>query len=61
MDKQNRKRVKKTQRRIEGEKHIDSLGTTLKNIPNWKTPGDDGIHGFWCKNSPQSMTDKSSK
>ena len=28
---------------------IDLLKTTLKRIPNWKTPGHDGIHGFWFK------------
>ena len=28
--------------------HINSLRTTLK-IPNWKTLGHDGIHGFWLK------------
>ena len=26
-------------------KHIDSLRAT----PNWKTPGHDGIHGYWFK------------
>ena len=29
--------------------HVDSLRTKLKKIPNWKTPGHDGIHGFWFK------------
>ena len=31
------------------EIHIDLLKTTLKRIPNWKTPGHDEIHGFWFK------------
>ena len=25
----------------------DSLRATLNKIPNWKTPGDNGILGFW--------------
>ena len=25
----------------------DSLRATLINIPNWKTPGHDGLHGIW--------------
>ena len=43
-------------RKIEGleegpkaEIHTDLLKTTLKKISNWKTPGHDGIHGFWFK------------
>ena len=34
---------------VEGPKaeiHIELLKTTLKRIPNWKTPGH---HGFWFK------------
>ena len=31
------------------EIQIDLLKTTLKGILNWKTPGHDGIHGFWFK------------
>ena len=31
------------------EIHIDLLKTTLKGISRWKTPGHDGIHGFWFK------------
>ena len=31
------------------EKHTDFLKTTLKKLSNWKTPGHDGIHGFWFK------------
>ena len=30
------------------EIHIDLRKTTQK-ISNWKTPGHDGIHGFWFK------------
>ena len=30
------------------EIHIELLKKTLK-ISNWKTPGHDGIHGFWFK------------
>ena len=29
--------------------HIDSLRVTLKKIPNWKTQGLNGIHGFRFK------------
>ena len=31
------------------EIHIELLKKTLKKISNWKTPGQDGIHGFWFK------------
>ena len=34
---------------LETEIHIDLLKTALKRIANWKTPGHDGIHGFWFK------------
>ena len=27
----------------------DLLKTSLKKVSNWKTPGHDGIHGFWFK------------
>ena len=47
-------RINNITREIEGlergpkvEIHIDLLKTTLKRISNWKTPGYDGIHGFW--------------
>ena len=26
---------------------LDSLRATLKKAPNWKTPGHNGIHGYW--------------
>ena len=29
--------------------HLTSLRATLKKIPNWKTPYNDGIRGFWFK------------
>ena len=29
--------------------HTDELKAILKKIANWKTPGLDGIHGFWFK------------
>ena len=31
------------------EIHTGLLKTTLKKVSNWKTPGHDGIHGFWFK------------
>ena len=31
------------------EINIELLKKTLKKISNWKTPGHDGIHGFWFK------------
>ena len=31
------------------EIHIDLPKKTLKKTSNWKTPGHDGIHGFWFK------------
>ncbi len=33
------------------EIHTDLLKTTLKKVSNWKTPGHDGIHGFWFNKS----------
>ena len=29
--------------------HLEGLTVTLKKIANWKSPGLDGIHGFWYK------------
>ena len=52
MDKQYDKRTRKTRRSPEsGNTHrtIEQLKKTLKKISNWKTPGHDGIHGFWFK------------
>ena len=34
---------------LKGEIHIELLKKTLKKISNWKTPGHDGIDGFWFK------------
>ena len=34
---------------LKPEIHIDLHKTTLKRISNWKTPGHDGIHGFWSE------------
>ena len=34
------------------EIHIELPKKTLKMISNWKTPGHDGIHGFWFKKFP---------
>ena len=31
------------------EIHVDLLKKTLKRISNWKAPGHDRMHGFWCK------------
>ena len=31
------------------EIHIELLKKTQKKISHWKTPGHDGIHGFWFK------------
>ena len=43
MDKRYDKRTRGTRERPQ------LLKTTLKKISNWKTPGHDGIHGFWFK------------
>ena len=34
---------------LEAEIHTDLLKTTLRKVSNRKTPGHDGIHGFWFK------------
>ena len=34
---------------LKAEIHIELLKKILKKISNWKTPGHDGIHGFWFK------------
>ena len=48
--------ISNIKRKLEGleegpktEIHINLLKTTLKKKSNWKTPGHDGIHGFWFK------------
>ena len=49
MDKQYDKRTIRTQRRPDsGNTHWFTQNDTWK-ISNWKTPGHDGIHGFWFK------------
>ena len=49
MDKQYYKRTRRLEEGFKTEIHMDLLKTTLKRILNWKTPGHDGIHGFWFK------------
>ena len=39
------------------EIHADLLKMTLKKVSNWKTPSNDGIHGFWF-NKFTSIHDK---
>ena len=34
---------------LKAEILIELLKKTLKKISNWKTPGHDGIHGYWFK------------
>ena len=34
---------------------------TFKKIPNWKTPGNYGIHGYWFKKNLPSTTEWLSK
>ena len=49
MDKQYYKKLDGLEEGPKTEIHIDLLKTTLKRLSNWKTPGHDGIHGFWFK------------
>ena len=42
------KELKRFEEGPKAEIHIDLLKTTQK-ISNWKTPGHDGLHGFWFK------------
>ena len=49
MNKQYDKRIRKAPRRPEsGNTHPFTQNDT-KKISNWKSPGHDGIHGFWFK------------
>ena len=48
MDKQHEKR-EDLEERPKAKIHLDSLRATLKKVPNWKTPGHDGIQGYWLK------------
>ena len=34
---------------LEADIHLGSLRASLKKVPNRKTPGHDGIRGFWFK------------
>ena len=43
------KELKKLEEGPEAEIDIDLLKTKLKKLSNWKTPGHDGVHGFWLK------------
>ena len=43
------KEVQKVEESPKVNIHIDSLRATLKKMPNWKTSGLNGIHGFWFK------------
>ena len=56
--------IKNIARELEGfeegpkaEIHIDLLKTTLKRIPNWKTPGHNEIRGFWFKKFTSNKAD----
>ena len=49
MNKQHDKRIRRTRIRPEsGNRHRFTQNDT-KKISNWKTPDNDGIHGFWFK------------
>ena len=41
--------LEKLEESPKAEIHTDLLKTTLRKVSNWKTPGHDGIHGFWFK------------
>ena len=47
MDKQHGERVRTRRRTENGNKH--KLIENDNKKTNWKTPGHDGIHGFWFK------------
>ena len=47
MDKHEKKRVRRTQRRPTTKIHLDSLKATLGNVQNLKTPGNYSIRGYW--------------
>ena len=49
MDKQYDKRTRRTQRRPVSRNTHRFTQNDTKKISNWKTPGHDGIHGFWLK------------
>ena len=41
--------LEKLEESLKAEIQTDLLKTTFKKVLNWKTPGHDGIHGFWFK------------
>ena len=43
-----RRELEELEEGLKAEIHTDLLKTTLK-VSNWKTPGHDGINGFWFK------------
>ena len=49
MDKQYDKRIRRAQKRPESGNTHQFTQKDTKKISNWKTPGHDGIHGFWFK------------
>ena len=49
MDKQYDKRTRRTWRRPQSGNTHQFTQNNTKKISNWKTPGHDGIHGFWFK------------
>ena len=49
MDKQYDKWTRRTRRRPESGNTHRTTQEDTKKISNWKTPGHDGIHGFWFK------------
>ena len=49
MDMQYDKRIRRTQRSSKSGNTNQLTQNNTKNKSNWKTPGHDGIHGFWFK------------
>ena len=43
------KELQGREKRPKGKIDVGSPRATLKKIPNWKTPGHDGIQGYWFK------------
>ena len=56
-----RKQLQGLEEERQAKIHLNLLRATLKKVPNWKTPGQYVIHGYWLKNSLPSMTDWLSK
>ena len=40
------KELEEHEKEPKAKMHLDSFRATLKQIPNWKTTGYDGIHGY---------------